>query len=60
MDIHKEVVVATVRGEGESTGVYWKPIYNVFDGFIPHIWIVNARHIKNVPGHKRSAQSFPV
>lgn len=36
----------------ESTGVYWKPIYNVFEGFIPHIWIVNARHIKNVPGHK--------
>ena len=54
MDIHKEVVAM------ESTGVYWKPIYNVFDGFIPHIWIVNARHIKNVPGHKRSAQSFPV
>jgi len=84
MDIHKEVVVATVRGEGiqqetrefntftssltqlrdwlvslgithvamESTGVYWKPIYNVFEGFIPNIWIVNARHIKNVPGHK--------
>ena len=36
----------------ESTGVYWKPIYNVFEGFIPHIWIVNARHIKNVPRHK--------
>lgn len=36
----------------ESTGVYWNPIYNVFEGFIPHIWIVNARHIKNVPGHK--------
>lgn len=25
----------------ESTGVYWEPIYNVFEGFIPHIWIVN-------------------
>lgn len=36
----------------ESTGVYWKPIYNVFEGYIPNIWIVNARHIKNVPGHK--------
>lgn len=36
----------------ESTGIYWKPIYNVFEDFIPHIWIVNARHIKNVPGHK--------
>lgn len=36
----------------ESTGVYWKPIYNVFEGYIKNIWIVNARHIKNVPGHK--------
>ncbi|SRR5574344_1179386 len=36
----------------ESTGVYWKPVYNVLDGHIPNIWIVNARHIKNVPGHK--------
>lgn len=36
----------------ESTGVYWKPIYNVFEGHISNIWIVNARHIKNVPGHK--------
>ena len=36
----------------ESTGVYWKPIYNVFEDRILNIWIVNARHIKNVPGHK--------
>ena len=36
----------------ESTGVYWKPIYNVFEDYIHNIWIVNARHIKNVPGHK--------
>jgi Transposase and inactivated derivatives len=36
----------------ESTGVYWKPIYNVFEDYIRNIWIVNARHIKNVPGHK--------
>lgn len=36
----------------ESTGVYWKPIYNVFEDHIRNIWIVNARHIKNVPGHK--------
>lgn len=84
MDIHKEVVVATVRGEGirketrslntftssltelrewlkslgvthvamESTGVYWKPVYNVFEGHIPNVWIVNARHMKNVAGRK--------
>jgi len=35
----------------ESTGVYWKPIYNVLgDDF--EILLVNARHVKNVPGHK--------
>ena len=35
----------------ESTGVYWKPIFNVFgDEF--EILLVNARHVKNVPGHK--------
>lgn len=36
----------------ESTGVYWKPVHKVLEGFIPNVWIVNARHIKNVPGHK--------
>ena len=35
----------------ESTGIYWKPIYNILeDGF--EILLVNARHIKNVPGRK--------
>lgn len=36
----------------ESTGVYWKPIYKILEGCISNVWIVNARHIKNVPGHK--------
>lgn len=36
----------------ESTGVYWKPVYKVLEGSIPNVWTVNARHIKNVPGHK--------
>lgn len=35
----------------ESTGVYWKPVYNVLgDDF--EVLLVNARHVKNVPGHK--------
>jgi transposase len=35
----------------ESTGVYWKPVFNVLeDGF--EVMLVNARHVKNVPGHK--------
>lgn len=35
----------------ESTGVYWKPVYNVLETDFEVI-LVNARHIKNVPGHK--------
>lgn len=83
MDVHKDNVVVTVKGEGlmedtrtfttftsslqslvswlqqcgvthvamESTGVYWKPVFNILD---PHVELilVNARHIKHVPGHK--------
>ena len=35
----------------ESTGVYWKPIYNILEGRFT-ILLVNARHVKNVPGRK--------
>src|SRR4051794_28809301 len=83
LDVHKDNVVATVKGEGiveetrtfstftsslkelvgwfktigvthiamESTGVYWKPVYNILE---PHfeIFLFNPRHIKHVPGHK--------
>ena len=35
----------------ESTGVYWKPVFNVMGDEIK-ILLVNARHVKNVPGHK--------
>ncbi len=35
----------------ESTGVYWKPVYNILEEYF-EIILVNARHIKNVPGHK--------
>jgi len=35
----------------ESTGVYWKPIYNILEGRVT-ILLANARHIKNVPGRK--------
>lgn len=83
IDIHKSVLVATIRGLGiteetrtydgftqsieslrdwlkgngithvamESTGVYWKPVYNILESDF-EILLVNARHIKNVPGHK--------
>lgn len=35
----------------ESTGVYWKPVYNILERDF-EILLVNARHIKNVPGQK--------
>jgi len=36
----------------ESTGVYWKPIFNVWDKLGLVITLGNATHIKNVPGRK--------
>jgi transposase len=35
----------------ESTGVYWKPVFNVLEGRLG-ILLVNAQHIKQVPGRK--------
>ena len=35
----------------ESTGVYWKPIWNLLEQRF-HLLLVNARHIKAVPGRK--------
>jgi transposase len=35
----------------ESTGVYWKPVWNLLEDRFT-ILLVNARHIKNVPGRK--------
>jgi transposase len=36
----------------ESTGVYWKPIVNLLEGEEIHFLVVNAQHIKAVPGRK--------
>jgi len=35
----------------ESTGVYWKPVFNLLEGRFEVI-LVNAQHIKKVPGRK--------
>src|SRR5882672_2704383 len=35
----------------ESTGVYWKPVFNILEGLLTVV-LVNARHIKAVPGRK--------
>jgi len=36
----------------ESTGVYWKCVYYGLEGLFPQLWLVNAHHVKNVPGRK--------
>lgn len=41
----KEVVM-------ESTGVYWKPLYNVWEPMGLEITVAQAAHVKNVPGRK--------
>src|SRR5438309_9933442 len=40
----------------QSTGVYWLPVYEVLveSGF--EVFLVNARHTKNVPGRKTDVQ----
>ena len=46
-----------LRAEGvthvamESTGVFWKPIYNILESHFT-VLLVNARHLKQVPGRK--------
>lgn len=36
----------------ESTGVFWQPIYNILEDEGRTILLVNAQHMKAVPGHK--------
>ena len=36
----------------ESTGVYWKPVFNILAEEHFDLMLVNARHVKNVPGRK--------
>src|SRR5690606_17976274 len=36
----------------ESTGSYWKPVYNLLEMEQIETLVVNARHIKHVPGRK--------
>jgi transposase len=35
----------------ESTGVYWRPVHAVLEGTV-EVLLVNARHVKMVPGRK--------
>ena len=36
----------------ESTGIYWKSPYAALEAVGIAAWVVNARHVKNVPGRK--------
>ena len=36
----------------ESTGIYWIPVYEILEARGFEVFLVNARHIKNVPGRK--------
>ena len=36
----------------EATGVYWKPVWQSSRGDALEVLLVNARHMKNVPGRK--------
>jgi transposase len=49
------VSLAVTHVAMESTGVYWKPIFYVLeDGFT--VLLVNAQHLKHVPGRKSDVQ----
>jgi transposase len=36
----------------EATGVFWKPVYNLLEDSSMTLLVVNAKHIKAVPGRK--------
>ena len=36
----------------ESTGIYWVPLYEILEARGFEVCLVNARHVKNVPGRK--------
>src|SRR5262249_50066164 len=40
----------------QSTGVYWIPVYEILDARGIEVYLVNARHTKNLPGRKTDVQ----
>lgn len=40
----------------QSTGVYWIPLYEILDARGLDVYLVNARHTKNLPGRKSDVQ----
>src|SRR5438105_437178 len=40
----------------QSTGVYWMPVYEVLEQSGLEVYLINARHTKNLPGRKSDVQ----
>ena len=40
----------------QSTGVYWIPLYEILDARRFEVYLVNARHTRNLPGRKSDVQ----
>jgi transposase len=55
---HLQALRSWLKTEGvthvamESTGVFWKPVYNCLEEHFEQVLLVNARDIKQVPGRK--------
>ena len=49
-----ECRIATVAIE--ATGVYWIPLFQILEDRGFEVCLVNARHVKNVPGRKSDVQ----
>jgi transposase len=45
--VEQQVAIAAM----ESTGVYWKPVWNLLEGRL-ELMLVNAREVKQLPGRK--------
>ena len=41
----------------QSTGVYWIPLYDILEERGFEVYLVNARHTKNLPGAKAMCKS---
>ncbi len=45
----------------ESTSVYWIPVYQILESRGLEVCLVNAQHVKNIPGRKTdNALPFPL
>jgi len=57
MTVHLRAMADYLEAQGvthvalESTGVLWKPVWNILEGRFT-LLLVNPRHLKKVPGRK--------